>query len=230
MSATFQEWRKQVLDFRTGLPYEADGGQIYVLNPGSPTAPTLYSDDKGTVFTNPLIQSGAACSFFTAKSIQSLDIVVLTSDGHARFMKAQTPSDQHITIDPESVGEMLVVPFGPANAGAETDTGLVLAAGLAFTPLGVGLKVVTADAGKTIVAGILSTQPNGAANGFVTTTSLSALGYINLNGKTGQFLGASVAGSVLAYVTDGVAKNISYSVSAGVLAAGYFIFHYRIWP
>lgn len=233
MSATRTEWHLQLRDSR-GFPgtLRDDTGKVVVLNSVLPTAPTLYSDENGTVITGPMTLAGGGVHFYTDITVALVDLVILTALGQARFVKGFTPSQQHIDIDAERVRQMLVIPFGPTNA-VEVDTGLDLPAGCALSPLDLVMKVVGTDSAKTIDLGFLSTESSGDPNGIVAAGVLTAAGYIDMKAKLGALINSSTgpATELQKYVTAAVNKRLSYTPSSGsTTCTGYFGLVYDLVP
>ena len=130
----------------------------------------------------------------------------------------------------------LKIPFG--KSAAELDTGIVLPAGIEVQDC--RIRVVTNVAGSSISVGILSSQSNGNATGFLNAESAVNAGLIEHvsesttsgNITVGAFLNAATIKSADAspiyamtkkgYITDGTAKNVSYTTSNHSIA-GYIL-------
>lgn len=230
MSASYREWRLQALNARTQRPLDDDTGKVLVLTQGLPVKATVYSDEFGTVATQPLTLTGGAVRFWLDQSVAAIDYTLLTAAGQARFLRniGTALASHHTYICPEDLEQTLMLPFGAETV--ETDTGFDLPQGCAIDPDRVLLKVTTADAGHTLDVGLLSTEVGGDTNGFVAAGVLTAAGYPTMNAKLGALLGATVATRVLRYVTDGVAKSLVYQGTATVTAAGYIALGYTLVP
>lgn len=144
---------------------------------------------------------------------------------------------------------------GPA---VEVDTGFALPQDCAIYPWEMFLLVDTAETtgAKTIGVGILSTQANGNATGFLAVASIASTGivkptvtltqgtnahYISATTYGVFFLAAACKGANTAeqnavpiftpYFSDGVAMNISYTVvTASVAFVGRLIFRVHSYP
>lgn len=262
MGFLLNEYRCHLVDTSRNLGGSMAGladstGKVIVLNPGSPTSPTVFSDAQATALglTGGLavvsFQNGAV-RFYTLDTVTSIDLTGVTADGRAIGIQGLTPNAQHvIPINPLSSQQLLAVPFGASNA-VETDTGLDLPAGCVLHPSSVFLRVTSADATETIDIGLLSSESGGDADGLVALATVATAGWVNLwptinngatidftNGNTfGALLGNSITGSDAvatcggfyprSHRTDGVAKSISWTGSAGSdTAAGYAYLGYH---
>jgi hypothetical protein len=230
-----------------------DSGQVLVLTAGAPTAPTLYSDDKGTTISSPLVTprtfSNGRIRFWTARSVTSVDLVVLTAAKQSYFLTSVPYSRHRILVNEKERNHVLVIPFG-ASDNTETDTGIDLPAGILVKDA--HMKVVDVDATETLDWGILSSESNGDADGFMLVQSVATAGFVTgyptITGGAnidyavhtsgyGAFLKQGIAGADAVatvggvtrryYLTDGVAKSVTYTGSAGSnTASGYLYLEY----
>ncbi len=95
------------------------------------------------------------------------------------------------------------------------------------------VKVVTLESGKTLDVGLLSGEAGGDANGFIAALSLTSAGYPDIKAKLGALINSSTgpATEIQKYVTDGIAKTISWTVSSTVTVAnGYIYLVYDLVP
>ena len=257
MSASYREWYFQLWDTQGKISIDDDAAQLLVLTANAPTSPTIYSDDKGSSVSNPdrtpRTFVNGACRFWTNRDVTSVDLSLLTAKGEAYFYEDVSYSRHRLDVDPFERDHMLVVPFGVSD-NTETDTGIDLPANLLIKDA--FIKVTTIDATETISAGILSSESGGDADGFVLGTSVATAGYVNQFGVVtgganidyvvvtagkGDLLKQSIAGADAVatvggvqpryYVTDGTAKSITYTGSAGSdTAAGYLVFLFSRLP
>jgi hypothetical protein len=253
MSVAFREWHFVLVDSETMNSVDDDSGQLLVLTAGAPTAPTLYSDDKGTEISSPLVSprtfSNGRVRFWTARSVTAVDLVVVTAAKQSYFL-ANVPYSRHrILVNEKDRKHVLVVPFG-ASDNTETDTGIDLPAGILVVDA--HMKVTTTDSGETLDWGILSSESNGDADGFMLVQSVANAGFVTgypvITGGAnidyalhtsgyGAFLKQGIAGADAVatvggvtrryYLTDGVAESVSYTGTAGSdTAAGYLYLEY----
>jgi len=250
MAVSYREWYFQLWDSQRKISIDDDTAQLLVLTANAPTAPSIYSDANGTAVSNPVRTprtfSNGAVRFWTDMSVTNVDLSLVTSKGQSYFFEDVSYSTHRLDVDPFDREHILVVPFGASNA-TEVDTGIDLPANLIIKDA--FIKVSTTDSGKTIDLGILSSESGGAANGLVLATSVATSGYVNQYGVVtngtnidyvvhtagrGAFLKQGIAGAdAIAtvggvmpryYVTDGVAKSITYTGSSGSsTAAGYMV-------
>lgn len=236
-----------------------DSGKLMVLTEDTPDSPTIYSDKYGTTVSETagvavLTFSNGQVRFYTANTVTALDICGITSDGRTFALNSVTPSQQMIPINPVNAHQLLVVPFGVSD-NAETDTGIDLPSNCLITAYDVKLRVTTTDATETLDFGILSSESGGDANGIITAASVANSGFVELlpqiTGGTnidyvstryiGDLLATSITGADAVatvggftpkvYRTDGTAKSLTYTGSAGSdTAAGYVYLSFRRLP
>jgi hypothetical protein len=251
MASGFRPFYIQLLNTRTRQAIDDDAGVCNVLVAGSPVEVTIYTDGNGQVAaSNPLTFTNGVVSFWTADTVTSVDLSIMTSSGDACFVTGVTESMHRVDINPDERTQTLVVPFAASNA-TEVDTGFDFPANCLLSPYGTHLRVTTVDATETIDVGLLSSEGGGDANGFITLASVATAGIVNLipqiTGGTNidfvstNFIGALLATSItgadavatvggwtpIHYRTDGTAKSITYTGSTGSdTAAGYIYFTY----
>lgn len=236
-----------------------DSGKMFVLTEDTPDSPAIYTDAQGTALTETagvavLTFTNGVVRFWTSSSVTALDICGITANGRTFARNSVTPSQHLIPVNTINSRQLLVVPFG-ASDNAETDTGVDLPSNCIISPLDVKLRVTTADATETIDFGLLSSESGGDANGFVTAASVASTGFVELlpqitNGTNIDYVGTRYVGDLLAtsiagadavatcggftyknYRTDGTAKSITYTGSAGSdTAAGYLYLSYQLMP
>lgn len=257
------EWRFHLVDASKNIGLmpgiDDDSGKIMILTEDTPDSPTVYSDQYGTAISETagvavLTFTNGQVRFYTANTVTAVDICGITADGRTFAFNSVTPSQQMIPVNPINSRQLLVVPYG-ASDNAETDTGIDLPSNCIINPMDVRLRVTTIDATETIDVGILSSEANGDANGFIAAASVGTSGFVELlpqiTGGTnidymstnyvGALLGTSIAGADAVatvggftfknYRTDGTAKSITYTGSAGSdTAAGYVYLSFAKMP
>lgn len=254
MSVTYREWWFALVDSQTDNSIDDDSGTLLVLTAGAPTAPTIYSDDKGTAVSNavrtPRTFSNGRVRFWTERSVTSVDLSLMTAKGQAYFFEDVSYSQHRLLFDNSVRRHMLVLPFGVSD-NTEIDTGVDLpVANLLVTD--VHMKVTAVDATETLDWGILSSEAGGDADGFMLVQSVAAAGHVTgygvvtngtvidhvvhtsgygallKQGIAGADAVATVGGVMRRYhLTDGIAKSVSYTGSAGSdTAAGYLYIEY----
>lgn len=265
MSLLLTEW---VLELKDMLPnlgksvpnVDDDSGKLIVLTAGSPTSPTVYSDGNGTVVSTTggmavLTFTDGRAKFYTANTVTSVDITGVTAGGRAFGLQSLAANaNKIIPINSLNCFQLLAIPFG-ANDNSEQDTGLDLPAGCFLDMHSPLMRVTATDSTETIDFGILSSEANGDANGFIAAASVANSGMVVLlpqitGGSNIDYLGTNYVGALLTttiagadavatvggttskqYRTDGIAKSLSYTGSAGSdTAAGYFYLRYQKLP
>lgn len=260
------EWTFQLVDDSRNLggskhSIDDDSGKLVVLTEDTPDSPTIYSDAVGaTAITETagmavLTFTDGRVRFWTASTVTALDLCGITADGRTFALNSVGANQQHmIPVNPLGGYQLLVVPFG-ASDNTETDTGLDLPSGCILNAQSVDLRITTVDSTETIDVGILASEANGDANGFIAAASVATAGQVQLvpqitggtnidYGSTayiGALLATIIAGADAVatvggftskrYRTDGTAKSISYTGSAGTdTAAGYVYLNFLRLP
>ena len=253
MSVSYREWYFQLWDTQRKISIDDDSAKLIVLTADSPTAPTIYSDANGTSVSNaartPRSFVNGTVRFWTDQSVTSVDLSLMTAKGEAYFFEDVSYSCHRLDINPFQRDHLLVLPFG-ASDNSETDTGIDLPANLLVKDA--FIRVTTEDATETLDFGILASESGGDADGFGMVLSVATAGYVNMwpvvtngsnidyhvhtsgygallkNGIAGADAVATVGGVQRRYHrTDGTAKSISYTGSAGSdTAAGYLFLQY----
>jgi len=235
-----------------------DAGKCIVLTEDSVASPTVYTDKNGTALTATatfavLTFTNGAVHFWTVDTVTAVDICGITNAGDAFSYNSVGPSFHRIEINPAMIWQMAIIPF--AFTTAETDTGLDLPANCIINSNNMLLRVVTVDATETVDFGLLSSETGGDADGFIILGSVATAGFVDLmptvnGGSNIDFADASTLGALLqsyivgtdvvavnggwmprSYRTDGVAKSLTHTGSAGSdTAAGYFYMGYMRLP
>lgn len=244
-----RHYRIQLIDDVTKQAIQASGGVAYVAAEGTPDKVDL-KDSTGAAVSNPVALVNGMLDFYVADTVAAVDLYVQAPSGHFVVTKSVAASGPNsIYVDKSRSNTVMVIPFSidDTEAATETDTGFDLVTNAAVLPLGVGVDVTTLDATETIDVGILSGEAGGDANGFIALGSVAAAvsivaGNVLTTGSNetyfssttlgalvnGFLAGADVAGDVgtanpKAFVCDGTAKSISYTLTAGTDTAKGFI-------
>lgn len=169
MASNYQEWQVNLVDARLNRPISDSTGKFTVLTASTSTAATCYSDANGTALTLPATLSNGVARFFTDSSVTSVDFVVLSATGQARYLRGITPSNQNIRIDPEQISQRLYLPFTTSLSGVVYGTGFSLSQSMLVKDCKV--RINTADATATVDVGVSS-----AAAGFALGVIMSVTG------------------------------------------------------
>jgi hypothetical protein len=227
------------------------GLYVFVYDAGTKTLSTIYSDTARTSKTNPVTRTQFATdggiNFYGPNS--SYDIFIAHSDGSIATYSGVTSTMHRLYLDRTGSDKMMVVPF--ASNTTETDTGVDFPKNsFVRPPL---IEVVTAHSAKTIDVGLLSSETNGDADGFIVGASLASTGfvrpwttttgsnetYVNLvtlgaligKGSTGTDA-ANDFGQLGGYghiVTGSNATSLTYTCSSGTTtAAGYIYVPFKV--
>jgi hypothetical protein len=152
-------------------------------------------------------------------------------------------------------GEIVSLPLIYNAGGTEVSTGFVLPTNAVIYPWEMFLLVDTVDSGVTVDVGILSTETGGDADGLIDGISAATSGLIRPSATLAQgtnahyitsttwgilFLPAACLGANVAeqnavplfrpYLSDGVAKTISYTPSASDTFVGRLVFRVHQYP
>jgi len=124
----YREYYLQLINSRTMSPIDDDTGVYNVYTVSTPTEATIYSDTNGTSQANPGTISNGIIRFYTASSVLSVDVSILTASGHAIFVEALTPSQHRILVNPDEwKNQKLVIGMTlPGTSATLVDTGFDL--------------------------------------------------------------------------------------------------------
>jgi len=226
--------------FPKGALISADGGQCYVVAAGD-AAKVAITDEDGVSLTNPIAMTGGNAEFYVANTVADVDVYMMTPGGQfvTRLGLKSGPTD--IGVDVHQKDQVAIVPFSMTDmtAATEFDTGIELPTDALVFAEGMSVDTITVDATETIDVGILSTESNGDANGFMNLMLVSVLGNFPAKGTftigsnevfaLSTTLGALVVAfgagldaatdtgqhAELPYRIDGTAHTISITPTAG---------------
>lgn len=189
MASNYLEFQINVLDARLNRPIADSTGKYTVLTAGSSTAATCYSDAQGTALTLPATLNNGVARFFVDSSVASVDFIVLTATGQARYMRGMTQSNQNVRIDPEQIPQRLYLPFTTSLSGVVYPTGFSLSQSMLVKDA--KLRINTVDATAVVDVGVST----GAAK-FLLGCTVATTGY---RGSLDESISAvAILGSALA--------------------------------
>lgn len=234
----YTEYYFQLIDGRKGAPLDDDSGVYNVLTADDPSEVTIYSDSNGTAGSNPGTMSNGIIRFFTANTVTSVDVSILTANGHAFFLEGVTPSDHRIVVMPEAIHNTLILPYQVVGASETVvDTGFDLSANMLVKD--VFVHVTTVGTGAALDIGT-STDTDGFVDGVLVTTtgwpaSLLEEALVSTSSLIGAYL-ANITGTdvrklhVRANATSGaniIYINTTISSTAG---EGYIYINFQRLP
>lgn len=185
LSSSFREWYLQLFDTVLDKPIDDDTGVYQVYTAGSATRQTIY-DSSGTALTQEVVgtsfvsrtMTDGKIRFFTQVTCSSLDISILTNKGRSYFLKAMTPSQHRVDVDPTNSDYVLVAAFNDkASCTTVRPLGFKLRKGMVIKD--VRVNVTAAFAGAAAASNRYSVGRSGAALGFINNLTLSAVGFRN---------------------------------------------------
>lgn len=243
MRYDYNKYEIEVRDLKSLLASSDDGkissGVLYVvMDAGTKTRSTIYSDLLSTAKTNPVSRT----VFGTDEKIEfygtatSYDIFVADAKGNCALFEGVTPFDHVLYLDRSGINKLAVATFAPSD-NTEVDTDFVF--GYNTLLYDAWVHVTTADATETLSVGLKSTETAGDADGILAAVSVAATGIIKPYAITvggtetyisstsyGALMGPGVAGAntstdhgigaVPGHVISGAnAKTLTYTGSAG---------------
>ena len=189
MASNYVEYEVDILDTRLNRPIADSTGLFTVLTAGSSTIATCYKDAQGTALTLPGTLNNGVARFFVDVSVTSVDFVILTANGIAKYVRGLTPSNHGVRLDVESVGQRLFLPFTTSLSGVVYPTGFSLTQNMLLKDA--KLRVNVAD-GTAVVDVGNSTGPTK----FLIGCSIATTGY---RGSLDESISAvAILGSALA--------------------------------
>jgi hypothetical protein len=250
MGLGYQNYDITVVDGRTREPITT-GVYVFVYGAGTKTLSTIYSTENGTAKTNPVTRTqfatDAKISFWSAAT--SHDVFIADEKGNVAFIPGLTPNDHTVRLNREGVDKVLIAPFLFNSGGTEVDTGLDFPLNVLVKD--VMIEVVTLDATETLHVGILSSETNGDADGFLVAVDLATAGFIRpwvITDSTtedfittpyyGALMGKGSAGTSAAndfgqsggfghIVSGSNGRSLSYTPSTSDTAAGYIYAYFK---
>ena len=245
MANTYVSYDIQLIDVTSGKLLTAAGGTIYVAQSGAARKQTLYDPTNNyAALSNPItpVNGRAYFSVLTGVSGQptppTVDIYGMSAGGLAFVYRGVQPGNPaQIYLDVNDRDQILIVPFSILDTAAntETSTGFNFPTGaLVGTPPVVNVR--TAEATRTMNAGILSSESGGSATGFFTGVSLATAGVakstLNGSGTTiGSFLYTTNNSTKVPepYPVAAGSATLSYTLSASTASAdGFLVFQYQL--
>jgi len=185
LNSNYREWFLQIYDTVKDKPIDDDTGSYQVYQAGTPVRQTIYNaagtqltqEVVGTSFVSRTMTDGKL-RFFTNNTCSSLDVSILTARGRAFFLKALTPSQHRVDVDPTVQNYVLVAAFND-RASCTTVRPIGFAGKKGMYIHDVRVKVVTAFAGAAAASNRYSVGRSGAALGFLNNITLSSTGFKN---------------------------------------------------
>lgn len=256
MSAMYTEYYVQLKNKRTKRPIDDDTGKFIVMEAGTATLQTIYSNENGAVpafvYTNvtSTITDGVI-RFWTAASVTSVDLSILTAAGQSVFIEGLTPSQHYVEVDTEKPDQILILPFynyiptpfvsasvtmySSAGLGSIWSQGMALHAGSLVKD--VYTNVQTLGTGALVNIGISGTpsglqqQITGSVTGvhvpisLVATAATATFYFGSLLATTTQFV-------ALPYFVPAVTSLVFGNVTGTTLAAmtGWIYIRYDLLP
>lgn len=222
-----RHYRMQLVDLVTGAAIQTSGGKAHVATADTAAKATTYDVD-GAALTNPVALTNGILDFYVADTVATVDLFIQAPSGHFVVVKGVAASGPNsIGIDKGRADTTMVIPFSSADAtdATEFDTGFDLPTNALVLPAGVAIDVTNVAATETIEVGILSSESNGDADGFIDAISLTTAATVPAtltNGSATLGVLLSVQDSANAgdlvpepHVCDGTAKSITYTLTAG---------------
>ena len=222
----YREMSFQLKDHVTGARISTTGGNVIVTAAGDPAKATLYDPENNYAsLSNPISLDSGEGKFAIAKATETVDLYIFSPTGHCVVLQdVKVGSLAEVAIDSGQLNSVWVVPFSmdDMTANTEYDFGINLPAGMLVLP-NPSIKVITVDATETLDVGILASESNGDADGFIDGLSVAAAGIVQATladgaATVGTFLHVDESAGDLvpeAYPCDGTATSLSGTLSAG---------------
>jgi hypothetical protein len=214
----------QLHDERTGAAILQSGGTVTVCQSGDAAKQAVLTK-AGAAASNPVAISNGRIEFYTADSVNQVDLYGIGPNGEAIILTGVKPSGDAAYYVSRSLNQVYKLPLAMADgAVAENDTGHDLVANSIVHPQGLGVLVTTPDDTETVDVGLLSSESGGDADGFMAGLAVSTAGMkvpVIANGANTQ--GALLESQDSANAGDlvprshvvGAAKSVTWTPSAG---------------
>lgn len=212
---------------QSGPAIKGSGGMVQVCVAGSPSKATL-TDKDGAALANPVSLTRGSAVFYTANAVPQVDLYIMAPDGQFVCLYAvQGDTLNEVPVDRSQINQVMRIPFSIADSttSVEKDSGFDIPNNSIILP-DAAIQTITLESGKTIDVGLLSTETNGDADGFIVGISLTTAIITAAKSASTATRGALLGGSTLdkGYSADvGVARSVSYTLASTVTAAKGFI-------
>lgn len=195
------------------------GGKMLVCPAGTQARATLV-DINGAALSNPIALVRGAATFYVANNAANaaMDLFVLTGEGFSVQLWSVGPDEiNEVPIDRDRRHGMLILPFSIADQVSDAtavNSGFTLVVGMVFLPFPF-IKVVTADAGKTVDIGVAGTE-----NGIISALSLTTLGLV-------KDVDGSLINAITTYLATAIALDWTLSTGSST-GTGYIFLPYML--
>ena len=229
-----REWNIKLMDTRTKSFLNDDSGVYQVYAAGAATRLQINNaagadisqsaNNLGGDFTSVTMTDGTL-KFWTARTVSSVDVSILTAGGRAFFLDGITQNQHRVDVDPSRTEYVLTVAVDDkASASNIRKLGFQLKKGMVVHD--VFIKVTAVLTGSSAISNNnWSFGRSGATIGFarnlaLTTTGLKQLGTLSTTGlvKAAQVRGTElqlIATGTDAVTNTGWAQRIPYIAEAG---------------
>lgn len=183
-----REYFLQLINTRTKRPVDDDSGTYQVYTAGSPDRATirdaadatLTQEVVGTSFVGRTMTDGQI-RFFTNLSVSSVDVSILTAGGRSYWLKAVTPSQHRVDVDPEAQNYVLAVGINEkASSTTVRPLGFQLRKGMVIQD--VVVRVTSKFDGAAAASSEFNLGRSGDPDGFVKACNASVTGFFSFHG------------------------------------------------
>lgn len=236
MPTAYNIYEIQLQVDETGNPSAVAGGTVYVAIANGAAKATIYDSDTLLPIANPLVPVRGKIRFATLATVMAVDLFGVDGAGRAFVRKGIKPgADTEIYLN-EGPMQTLVIPFSRADVAANTeiDTLFDLPVDAIVMSQGMAVDVLTAEGTRTINVGLLASETNGDADGFLAALSLATAGMTNWAVSGTPTLGALLTQNFATTpavnvprqhtVVGANARSISFTLSASTASAAGFIY------
>lgn len=203
MAATgFLEYYVQLFDTRARGYINDSTGVAVAMTANTATKATLFTDDRGTTLANPMTFTSGVLRFFVADTVTTVDLSLLTANGHALFVKGLTPSQHRLDIEPERITQKLAIPYVHTATLTATvqDTSFRLSASML-------VKDVELDITTLSTLGVMNVGTSTTPSGFVALATIATTGLQALLLQEDIVSAVTFYGTLLASATGTVRKK-----------------------
>lgn len=230
-----QKIKFQLYEVGTNKGIATAGGVCYVATAGA-AAKQAITDVGGSTLTNPRALTRGGCEFYVADSVNSVDLYIMAPSGQFIVRTSIVPGEHSFFVDTDRKTQVAIIPFSKTDVAdaTEIDTGFDFPLNTMVLPQP-AIRVLTADSTEDIDVGLLSTETNGDADGFIDSVLLTTAGLV----KATLLASADTFGALLSVldsanagddapeghvVTGANATSITYTLSTGTDTGEGFIY------
>lgn len=205
-----------------GKILQSTGGVAFVVPNGDYSKASLLTS-AGAAASNPVALNRGLIEFYTADTVESVDLYVQAPGGQfVTAINVKPSGNNELFVNTQTRNHLYRIPVYGSDytAASENDLGIDLPAAAILLP-DVGLNVTTAQA-KTMDVGLLSSESGGDADGIMVAIPFTTTGVVAAKSASTATRGALIGAGTLdrgASTDVQTAKSLSITPQSGTTTA-----------